>query len=337
MIEEESGFLIEPRLDGEYVGLKLLHSSSSGYCQIWLAGKFRQLVILKCLAPEYREDPVREELLRKEFDLGYGLNHPSICRTFNYFRHPELGNCIEMEFIDGETLSQRFSIAPPSLALFRKIAGELCDAVDYLHSRQIIHRDIKPSNILITHHGDNVKLIDFGLADSDASALFKMPAGTRSFLAPEVLAGKEADARSDIYSVGKVLSSITRRHSRVLRKCCQEDPKRRYCSIREVKDALLASGHGIAVVFTIIVLAVVLAGALLLWRRQADSIYVPKVEPVSDTVFIQLPPEPLPRPATAAKRQGDASSKNEETPGTAPDVSQQDIEALFQEATDLFE
>lgn len=327
-----------PALDGIYTGLRLLHESRSGYCQIWLAGKFRQLVILKCLSPAWRDDPVYEELLRKEFDLGYGLNHPAICRTFNFFRHQQLGNCIEMEYVDGETLAERFADARPDAALFRKIAGELCDAVQYLHSRQIIHRDIKPSNILITHHGDNVKLIDFGLADSDTSALFKMPAGTRAFIAPEVLAGQEADVRSDIYSVGKVLSSLTDRHSRILRKCCAPMPDKRFQHIHEVKEALQACQTRKVALMILTGVCAILLAALLIPRMipsvpgegtslssTTDTVLIQR----KDTVFIQQSPA---RPAASSAHPASGPAAT-----TPPDVTSEDIDQLFQEATGLFE
>ena len=191
VMEMESGFIVEPGLDGDITGPELLHRSEKGYAEIWRVQKFGQFVVLKALKPEFREDPVYEALLQKEFKIGYSLNHPSLCRTWHFRTHPLLGNCIEMEWVDGVILSDRFREGRPDDALFRKISAELCDAVGYLHSRQVIHRDIKPSNILITHNGDNLKLIDFGLADSDDSAILKMPAGTEAWLAPEVKAGEK--------------------------------------------------------------------------------------------------------------------------------------------------
>ena len=193
-METESGFIVTPQLDTEESGAELLHRSERGFAEIWRVEKFGQFVVLKCLKEELRGEPIYEALLRKEFEIGYSLNHPSICRTWHFREHPTFGTCIEMEWVDGIPLSERFAGGKPDEELFRKIAGELCDAVAYLHSRQIVHRDIKPANILITHNGDNVKLIDFGLADSDRSAILKMQAGTPSYIAPEVLAGRDADS-----------------------------------------------------------------------------------------------------------------------------------------------
>ena len=287
----ESGFLIEPSLDGIPSGLELLHRSVKGFCEIYRAEKFGQFVVLKALKPQYREDPVYEALLRKEFEIGYGLNAPHICRTWHFRRLPELGNCIEMEWVDGVPLSERFAEEKPSEALLRKIAAELCDAVAYIHARQVIHRDIKPSNILITHSGDNVKLIDFGLADADDSAILKMPAGTQHYLAPEVLAGHDADMRTDIWAVGKVLSELTAGprgpHARALRKACRENPDERFQHITELKQAFLQPSRR-PWLYVAVVLIVAALGLIFALRQQPDQ---PVVQPQQEI----LSPSPTPR------------------------------------------
>lgn len=270
-MDQESGFIVEPRLDGSIAGLELLHRSKTGFAEIWRATKFSQFVVLKALKEEYREDPVYEALLRKEFEIGYSLNHPAICRTWHFRDHPLLGHCIEMEWVDGITLDQRFADALPDEELFRKIAAELCDAVGYLHSRQVVHRDIKPSNILITHNGDNVKLIDFGLSDSDDSALLKMAAGTKDHIAPEVLEGRPADVRTDIWAVGKVLEGLTGGHGRAIRRATAADPARRYPHIGAFKDALLERSSKAWLYIIIALVTGALSVGMAIWERYGSA------------------------------------------------------------------
>ena len=358
----ESGFLIEPSLDGIPAGLELLHRSVKGFCEIYRAEKFGQFVVLKALKPQYREDPVYEALLRKEFEIGYGLNDPHIYRTWHFRRLPELGNCIEMEWVDGVSLAERFAEEKPSEALLRKIAAELCDAVAYLHARQVIHRDIKPSNILITHSGDNVKLIDFGLADADDSAILKMPAGTQRYLAPEVLAGRVADMRTDIWAVGKVLSELTAGprgpHARVLRKACRENPDERYQHIAELKQAFLRPSRR-PWLYVAVAIIVTVGIAFALWQSAQ-----PAIQPQQEI----LSPSPTPRDdkdsfADARNDNSDAVDGKAKLQNTSPvtpsgghrpessvspstgeqpasskkEATREDIDALFKEATDLFE
>ena len=369
----ESGFLIEPSLDGIPTGLELLHRSINGFSEIYRAEKFGQFVVLKALKPQYREDPVYEALLRKEFEIGYGLNDPHICRTWHFRRLPELGNCIEMEWVDGVPLSERFAEEKPSEALLRKIAAELCDAVAYLHARQVIHRDIKPSNILITHRGDNVKLIDFGLADADDSAILKMPAGTQRYLAPEVLAGRDADMRTDIWAVGKVLSELTvppgalsglqarpkgtssapetpilprGPHARAIRKACRENPDERYQHITELKQAFLRPSRlpwlYVAVVLIVIALGLVFA----LSQRSDQPVIQPQQEILSpsstarDDTLSVIPSEAKESvtPSGGHRPESSVSPSTGGQPTSTPkEATREDIDALFKEATGLFE
>lgn len=331
-MELESGFIVEPQLDDLSDAPQLLHRSEKGFAEVWRVTKFSQFVVLKALKPEFRGDPVYETLLRKEFEMGYSLNHPSVCRTWHFRNHPELGNCIEMEWVDGVTLEKRFDDGLPDEALFRKIAGELCDAVGYLHSRQIIHRDIKPSNILITHNGDNVKLIDFGLADSDSSAVLKMAAGTERSIAPEVLAGKQADCRTDIWGVGMALSPLTKGHSRALRKATALRPENRYGQIAAFKEDLLRpSPRPWPYIVVALVVAAIVAGILIWDRPQAPAIE--PAEPVSeaiDSVQEEAAPAPVQKAAPAKADRPVKTVSGEEASG-------KEIEELFREATGLFE
>ena len=345
-MKQESGFIIEPQLDSPLDGPQLLYQSEMGFSQIWRVMKFSQFVVLKSLKEEYRDKPVYKAVLRKEFEIGYSLNHPSICRVWHFRHHPTFGDCIEMEWIDGATLEERFGEGRPNEALFRKIAAELCDAVSYLHSRQIIHRDLKPSNILITHNGDNVKLIDFGLADSDDSAILKMPAGTRQHIAPEVLAGEPADVRTDIWGVGHILASITSGHTRALRKATALRREDRYPNMAAFKEDLLASSArrwiALAVAVAIILLGL---GIKLLWPQPTpvppaeeevvSIVQEPKPEEVPQNVP-EAAPEPVRKPAPSAQNKPQKTSSDDASPAAEP-ASDEDIYDLFKKATEVFE
>ena len=85
-----------------------------------------------------------------------------------------MGRTIVMEQVDGDTLQTLLSEKRLSPDLALRIASQTMDALDYMHSKQITHRDLKPSNIMVTHRGKNVKIIDFGLSDSDLFGVLKM-------------------------------------------------------------------------------------------------------------------------------------------------------------------
>lgn len=185
-----------------------MYESAGGHSRLGKAVINGKAVCVKALKDEYIGNPVYERLLEKEYEIGSALEHPNICRTLDFRPMGAFGNCIVMEWIEGETLERLLKDGEMTPALARKVILELCDALDALHHRQIVHRDIKPGNIMLTRNGRNVKLIDFGLADTDTHAGLKMAAGTESYAAPEQVAGSVLDERSDIYALGKVIEDI---------------------------------------------------------------------------------------------------------------------------------
>ena len=206
-MEDTSEFLgsCEELVGDSQMDIQKVYESRGGYTLVSKMAVGGRLVALKSLKPEYVGNPFYEGLLRKEYEIGSGLNHPNICPVLGFVNIPGLGNCIEMRWVDGERLGAL--IGRKGLPV-RKIILEICDALEYLHRNQIIHRDLKPSNILITNNGQNVKLIDFGLSDADWYTLFKNPAGTRDYVSPEQLAGEDVDCRTDIYSLGRIMQEL---------------------------------------------------------------------------------------------------------------------------------
>ena len=194
--------------------------------------------ILKGLKPEYKDQGVYLELLKKEYGLMVQLDHPNIVKAYAKEVNDTLGPCIVMEYIDGVRLDT-FLTGKPSKAARRRVVDQLADALAYIHSKQILHRDLKPGNILVTRNGGNVKIIDFGLSDADDYAILKQSAGTKDYMAPEQSSGKAVDCRSDIYSFGLILRKVfPHRYSAVAAKCTRKDPDKRYESMETVRRAL---------------------------------------------------------------------------------------------------
>lgn len=161
--------------------------SKSGPTRLFTATRYGKRYVLKCLKTDYLLTPVYQQAIVKEFEIGLLLEHPYICRTLAMEQLAGMGRTIVMEQVDGDTLQTLLSEKRLSPDLALRIASQTMDALDYMHSKQITHRDLKPSNIMVTHRGKNVKIIDFGLSDSDLFGVLKMPAGTYRYLAPEQL------------------------------------------------------------------------------------------------------------------------------------------------------
>lgn len=234
-----------------------------GWCELYRVEKEGRFRVYKVLKPEFRDKEPYERLLRKEFEIGYSLSHPGICEVYAFFRHHSFGNAIEMEWVDGINLKEALETERWSSEKRGRILDELLDALQYIHSRQVVHKDLKPSNIMITHNGDHVKIIDFGVADQDCDVT-RLPGGTRSYAAPELLEGGVADQRSDIYSLGKILTLSHPSLGRIARKCLQTDPSMRYQDVVEIKKAL--QRHRSRPLVWILVVLVAILGTLLWYR-----------------------------------------------------------------------
>lgn len=274
-MNEASGFFETPTMaqhprQGMF---ELVSSSPESYCDIWRADKDGRFRIYKALKSEYAGDQVYERLLRKEFEIGYSLDHPNICEYYAFVNLPPLGNCIEMEWIDGCSLDSLLPRGTVGKTLAVKIINETCDALSYMHSKQVVHRDLKPSNIMLTYNGNNVKLIDFGLSDTDAHSVLKGSAGTQVYASPELISGGNVDYHTDIFSLGCVIDRLSPTYARVARKCCQRAPAKRFQSALDVKKAIERKPLA---PFAVAAVALVLLGSALWlthpWSRPAGDV-----------------------------------------------------------------
>ncbi len=261
MTEDSAFFEIRDDSRPSFGPPQCIHRSETGWAELYRVerdGKFR---VFKVIRPSLRGQPRFEALLHKEYEIGYMLDNPAIRAVYGFGTMDGLGSYIEMEWVDGCSLADYLGRHRPDAATARRIAIQLCEALSYLHAHQIVHRDLKPSNILITHNGQNVKLIDFGLSDTDSHAVLKGPAGTLSFAAPELLRGEPVDCRADIWSLGKILSLLLPGRRAVIRRCTAEDRGRRYPDASSVAAALRRRPLGWVLAFFA---AVCVAAALLL-------------------------------------------------------------------------
>ncbi len=217
--------------------LELLHASGSGITQLYKSRAGGRNRLYKVLSPDKRGILLYESILRKEFEIGFSLTHPGICAYYAFTQLPGLGNAIELEWIEGCTLRQWMK-QKPGRKQREAVLDQLLDALSYMHHKQVIHRDLKPENIMITYQGHHVKIIDFGFSDSDSHIINKGAAGTRAYCAPELLEGKGADERSDIWSVGVLMEELTPHLSRIARRCKVIAPEGRYESVSRLQKAL---------------------------------------------------------------------------------------------------
>lgn len=241
---------------------------------LYKARRKGQWFVLKALRQEFRNDLLRCELLKREFKLGMRMDHPNIVRFISFENDYIVGKCIVMEYVDGVMLSE-FLSAKPSMAECKRVAYQLLDSVRYFHGLQIIHRDLKPSNVLVTRNGSNVKIIDFGLADSDDSAILKQPIGSPKYMSPEQLAGDTLDGRTDLYAVGIILREIMPARAifwrGVARRCTRTDRKMRPSTADEVLISIRRRKIALTAGLLILLMIVLIPLGMRLHRTNANA------------------------------------------------------------------
>lgn len=193
--------------------------------------------VLKGIRPTVQDKARQECLLQREYTILTQLESPFIVRAWELRKDPQVGLCIVMEYIDGQTLDSWLR-SKPSLRQRHQILNEILDAIQYLHSKQIIHGDLKPGNILITNAGDHIKLLDLGLADKDEFAQTNLGC-TKRYAAPEQISGENIDSRTDIFALGAIIRLLfPHQYLCVVHKCTRSRKERRYSSIASLRRAV---------------------------------------------------------------------------------------------------
>ncbi len=161
-----SDFIVPSDFSSQWRDISLVQNHSR--TQIYLATRYGRRFVLKALVPEVASLTDYQLQQEQEFQLAIQLVHPNIAATYSLEEIDGVGRCIVQEWIDGITLGEWLR-TKPSKAARKRVFSQLMDALEYIHSLQLVHHDLKPDNILITRNGANVKLIDFGLSATDAT------------------------------------------------------------------------------------------------------------------------------------------------------------------------
>ncbi|MBR3711389.1 MAG: protein kinase [Bacteroidales bacterium] len=257
----------------DFTNIKPFYASVHGNSRLFTANYNGRKVILKALKAEVADDAECKENLKKEYELTSELEYKFIRKALGFENIEGLGNCIILEYIDGKSLAEHVRVGTLNEKQVKSVLIDLCDGLNYMHQRGIIHCDLKPENIIVTAADFRAKIIDIGLPETKYKTDRELLIKENEFIAPELIKGEEADPRSDVYSMGKIIEFIGERNmlsqfSSVATHCTQFSREQRFDSISEVKS-VITKGYS---VFKLIILLLVLAAL-----GVAAYIYVPKI------------------------------------------------------------
>jgi len=256
------------------------------------------------------------ERFQREARAASALSHPNICAVYD-LGEADGRSFLVMELLEGQTLRDYIGKKPVTTEVVLALAMQITDALEAAHTKGILHRDIKPGNIIVNARL-HAKVLDFGLAKQlapaetdDTLTIESLTAagtviGTPHYMAPEILQGKPADARADLWALGVVLhemltgrlpfngptmfevsSAILREPTpqlpasvpsglrSVVDRCLAKSPEERYQNASEIRSELEALqsngaqkpvGSGRKRWLWVAAVALVLAGAGLVWQ-----------------------------------------------------------------------
>ncbi|HEX8719381.1 MAG TPA: serine/threonine-protein kinase [Pyrinomonadaceae bacterium] len=192
---------------GEYRVVDFLGAGGMGEVYRAVHSKIGRVAAVKVLT-QGTQGPDFVQRFFNEARIQASLQHPNVATLFD-FCEVQGQPCIIMEYVDGQTVSERVSAYGAALPLAEAayVFERVCEAVEYIHRHGVIHRDIKANNIKISS-GGQVKLLDFGIAKGQTSEQLTQTGsviGTLQYLAPELIRGGAADARGDIWALGVLL------------------------------------------------------------------------------------------------------------------------------------
>ena len=219
----------------------------------------KKRIAVKCAKAGFRTR------LTPEVSHATEISHRNVCKIFDFHTAgTDRGEIdfITMEFLDGPTLTEQLRDGPLAEREARTIARQLCAGLAAAHRSQVIHGDLKSNNVILTKAVDGslrAVITDFGLARGMQPQLGSAPwqgsgsaaGGAPDYMAPELCNGDKPSVASDIYALGvvchemltgtRVLGKPLRVHpkwNRILERCLDEDPARRYRSVEEIEKAL---------------------------------------------------------------------------------------------------
>jgi len=195
-------------LNGRYKIEALLGQGGMSAVYKAIDPNLKRTVAIKLIHPHLLADEDFIYRFKREAAAVAGFRHPNIVQVYDFNNDGDIYYMV-LEFVPGETLQDRLKHLKKTETKMdyrqaTRIMLNMCDALDYAHTKGMIHRDIKPANIMLDTRGQAI-LMDFGIVkimDATSHTSTGAVMGTARYMSPEVIRSEAADARSDLYSLG---------------------------------------------------------------------------------------------------------------------------------------
>lgn len=216
-------------------------------------------VAVKILPPAFGEDPAFAERFKIEARAMAKLNHTNVVAVYDFGITRAGHFYLVMEWVQGHTLHELIQKGAVPVKKVASLMMQLCDALQFAHSHQILHRDIKPGNLMVNDE-ERLKVADFGLARPITGEAEENPLGTPDYAAPEITSNGAVDQRADIFAAGVVLyelltgrvpgktrrsvtefSPVSKRWDDIIARATDPDPSKRYPDALEFRAHIAAA------------------------------------------------------------------------------------------------
>jgi len=257
-------------LAGRYEIIEELGKGGMGRVYKAFDKEINEKIALKLIRPEIAANKKIINRFQNELKIARKIAHRHVCRMYDLGKHEDI-RFITMEYVSGEDLKKSLvRMGPLIVKKAVSIGKQICQGLSEAHRLGIIHRDLKPHNIMIDEEG-NTRIMDFGISlfqTSEGITDSGVVVGTPKYFSPEQVEGKQLDQRSDIYAFGIILyemvtghvpfegdtalviahkhlsesprdpsefnSQIPEQLSRLILKCIEKDPEKRYQTAEDV-------------------------------------------------------------------------------------------------------
>ena len=265
--------------DSRYEILQELGRGGMGIVYKAMDRETSECLALKVLRKEVLDDKLVMQRFKNELRIARKITHKNVCRIYE-FTHIREGPCISMEYVEGETVRSLLNrIGVFSVRSTVDLVRQICSGLREAHAQGVVHRDLKPENLMIDREGQ-VKIMDFGVArifSSHSVTTLNVIAGTPAYMAPEQVESRDVDQRADIYALGLIIyemltgrevfkadtpmavawkqvheaaetprsvdPSIGEDVEKLILRCLEKEPERRFQSVGELEKAVDALGY----------------------------------------------------------------------------------------------